>query len=682
MLEVAADLGAELHGVASHALLDEALARAKRHGAVIDDEQVSAAQRELTAMGLLFPADDTLRLVPAAMTALPATFSVLPARPVSEVAVAVEALSTPERRMLLSLATSGGVGHSRDAAPDADPSRPIPSLISAGLLERIDSSHVRLPRPVARVVRGEHTHDLPLSAPQLSSSPVGEKTITRVDAAGAAQGLEFTRRVAVLVDTLSETPIALNKDRTVPTRAAATLARALGTTTSEVKLLVGVAASAGLVTTGLTANVPEPLDPEANYLAPTRDVDDWLAADLSQRWARILTAWLANPHAHFREGRLLDDSTRSDQLPELRRILAEQYTRLPDGVALTDSEVVARLTFHAPLVAAHVPDAEVHALVVEARSVGALAHDTATTVLRELLAGRDITHAAAEHTPGEVEQFIVQADMTVMVPGPLPARMQATLDLIADVEAPGLAAVYRITERSLRRGLDSGLGAPAITEWLAAHALGEVPQTVSYLVADTARQHGGLRGGTATSYLRCDDDTMLAEVMASPAAQEARLLRIAATVVVSELPLARVVHVLRNHGFSPVAESNTGDTIDIRPEPARAYGAPRQAELPIHAVDESRIDAAVAAVRGQASTSRRLAEPAQETSGESVVATLQAAARGGRTVVVKAVDKSGRALQATVKPLTVTGGQVDAIDESTGRVHRFLLHRITNVHLK
>lgn len=53
--------------------------------------------------------------------------------------------------------------------------------------------------------------------------------------------------------------------------------------------------------------------------------------------------------------------------------------------------------------------------------------------------------------------------------------------------------------------------------------------------------------------------------------------------------------------------------------------------------------------------------------------------RGQRTVTLGFVDKQGVAVHRVVKPLTVNAGQVDAVDEATGAVHRFMLHRITEV---
>ena len=65
--------------------------------------------------------------------------------------------------------------------------------------------------------------------------------------------------------------------------------------------------------------------------------------------------------------------------------------------------------------------------------------------------------------------------------------------------------------------------------------------------------------------------------------------------------------------------------------------------------------------------------------GSESLSVLQAAARGGRTVRIGVVDKHGQSTQVSVRPMTVTGGQVDAVDPATGRVQRFPLHRITQV---
>ena len=671
VMEVAADLGAELTPVDRVAVVDSVVSRL---GVPVDRRMVERAVDTLYDHGIFY---GDLQLLTEAMPALPTGWSLLDARPAGDVAAAVAELPEDHRRVLLTLASAGGVGHSRDAAIDADPARPIPRLISVGLLERVDAQHVRLPRVVAQILRGQQPARVPLTPTDHDAAP-DLQAQERTDASGAAQGLEFTRRVARLVEHLGAQPAALNKDGRPSARLTSTLAKALNTDTREAALLVSLGEAAGLLGMGLAAHVPEPLDADANYLAPTREADAWLESSLPDRWALLIDGWLTSTWAHWHEGRPLSGELRVEALPARRRHVLEQFSRLPLGASLGDEEAISDTRFTAPLFTEAPSDAEISALCAEAREIGVLVRGSATSVLRALLAGEDTADAAREHAPGEVSQVIVQADMTVMAPGPLPARLQQELLLFAELETPGLASMYRVTEASVRRALDAGRSPEDVTGWLEGHALGEVPQAVGYLVADVARRHGTLRGGVALSYLRCTDESVLAEVLRSPAAVEAQLRALAPTVAISPRRLAAVMDVLRRAGFQPVAEDDAGISVDVRPEPARVFSSPRgRTQRAAPTVDDSRIAAAVAAIRRNESSGST--EPADEP--DDHVAVLQAAARARRPVTIAAVDKAGRALSATVKPLTVSGGQVDAIDESTGQVHRFLVHRITSVSL-
>lgn len=682
-LEAAAELGAELSPVQREDVIAHLLSRAPEAAEAANAAELAEKAIDSLLLHAVFYDADGLRLVKEAMAALPPGWHLLGVSPTGDVSAQVAALEDSQRRILTTLAQAGGLGHSKDAAVDADPSRPIPQLLAAGLLERVDATHVRLPRAVLHTVRGERPVPIPLQPAQRADAGDVHKDAERIDLSGAAQGLELTRRLARLLTHLGEQPAALNKDGRTGARLGQTLAKQLGTDVDDIALLVSLGDAAGLLGTGLTAHVPEPLDKDANYLAPTKQADEWLAAPLATRWTQLITGWLGSSWPHWRGGRLLDSDAKDDRLSTWRSLILEQFTHLAPGASLTDQEAVHDLRFTAPLSAFLLSDDDLSALIAEARAVGVLVGGTATIILREALAGRDLTESAQDFVPAEVTQVIVQADMTIMAPGPLPGDLHGELELIADLEAPGLASMYRITDSSVRRALDAGRTEEQIAGWLTEHALGEVPQGVSYLVSDVARRHGALRGGAALSYLRCTDETVLAQVMGSQAAGEAELTLLAPTVAISPRSLAAVLEVLRRFGFQPVAEDASGATVDVRPEPARVFARPTPSAGPSRTLDESRITAAVAAIRrsegsGEAGGAGGAGEPAG-TDGASHVATLQAAARGGRTVTIRAVDKSGRAVAATVKPLTVAGGQVDALEESTGRVQRFLIHRITNV---
>ena len=74
----------------------------------------------------------------------------------------------------------------------------------------------------------------------------------------------------------------------------------------------------------------------------------------------------------------------------------------------------------------------------------------------------------------------------------------------------------------------------------------------------------------------------------------------------------------------------------------------------------------------------RSAETTDAGSGDAFE-TLRAAARARRHVTVGYVDKQGRGKTITVLPLSVTAGQVDALDEAKDRVVRIALPRVTKV---
>lgn len=675
-LESAADLGGELEPLSAAQIRGDVLARAQDPS----PGQVAEALDRLIRLGLLFGGPDNLLLVREAMPSLPRDWRLLDAPVADDLTVRLSRLPKNQRAILDTLLAAGGPGRTRDAAPEADPTRPVPRLLAAGLLVRVDEGTVRLPAPVRAVLRGEeiHHHRLAPSVRVSGETLPDERARDRADQAGAAAGLEVARHLRELIERLGAEPVPLLKGGEVGVRAVSTLARQLRLSEEEIRRLVALGVAAGLLDRG--EPTPLPLDDAgSDYLAPTVDVDQWLDADLAGRWTGLLRGWLASPWATWLDARLLGEDSHRRHLPDQRSLVLSQFTRPAEGVPLDEGQLREDLFFTAPVHHSLLPAGAVTELVAEAHWVGALAGETATSLLRALLdPGADAAAVATDVTPGTVRRVIPQGDMTILAPGPLPRAMQTELDLLADPESVGLASVYRVTEASVRRALDTGRTAGQLRDWLAGHSLGEVPQSITYLIDDVARRHGSLRGGPAMSYLRCDDPLLLAEVARTAAAERVALHVIAPTVAVAQAPLATVIAQLREAGFQPVAEDATGAALDIRPRPARLPGR----DVPARATGGVDVPTAVAAIRrGEAAAggSRATDERGNVVQGTQTLALLQAAARGGRTVTLGFVDRQGMAAHRTVKPLTVSGGQVDALDEVTGTVHRFTLHRITEV---
>ena len=144
--------------------------------------------------------------------------------------------------------------------------------------------------------------------------------------------------------------------------------------------------------------------------------------------------------------------------------------------------------------------------------------------------------------------MLLQADLTAVAPGPLVTDLAHELSLLADVESKGGATVYRFTEGSVRRALDSGRTTSEVHALLAQHSRTPVPQALTYLVDDVARRHGRIRVGTAGAYIRSDDPAVLAEILASKKATPLGLRLLAPTVLASRAPVDRVLEVLRGPG--------------------------------------------------------------------------------------------------------------------------------------
>ncbi|MGV0379457.1 helicase-associated domain-containing protein [Corynebacterium lehmanniae] len=594
----------------------------------------------LRELALVFGPDEELQISPGTLTALPPGWRVTDTLP-EGAAEALDTLPARERKVLETLASSGGVGTTSAAGPDADPTAPVPKLLAAGLLVRVDANTVRLPRPVRDAMRGITPREFPLAPPA-----VDEVDQSAVDEAATSAGLDAVRQMRQLVMALMDRPVTLNKDGTVGVRAAANLEKELG---FDPRLLITIGEAAGLIGRG---NVDD-----EDVLAATRDALTWIDATLSDQWAILMVGWAASPWRSDTDAKLLSADMHAPAVRHARTTI------------LRHAGNVDQLLFHAPLEASGFSPQLIQAVVDEAQFVGALAgtpQPAQSSPLLALLAGEDVAAATKELVPPSVDTLIAQGDMTMLAPGPLEPDMASFLERIAELESPGLASVWRVTEASVRRGLDGGLTAEEVHAWLGRHVMGEVPQAIAFLIDDTARTHGAIRAGSALSYIRSADPALIAT-----AAERCDLRVLAPTVAVSDQPLTKLMAQLRAAGMQPTAEDGTGATLNMAPEPALVPATPSTLPRTPKAT-EKQVEDIVSKLRADAGSDA-------DTGAGNIFETLRAAARARRHVAVGFVDKQGRGRTLTVLPLSVTAGQVDALDEAEDRVVRIALPRITKV---
>jgi hypothetical protein len=654
-----------------------------------DDLRAAGAVREVLGShpaGLGRPVEALLRLRPDSVLAdLAAAHGVDdPLTVLQSPQPVLEALGPEERAVLEALAAGPPLGQVRDARRPVTPQTadsPVRWLLAHGLLVAVDTHTVELPREVGLALRGQ----APLgpvrpTPPELELTKPGAKA---VDAAAAHTAGEVVTRIGALLESWAEQPPPVLRAGGLGVRELRRTAKDLDVDERTAGLLVEVAAAAGLL------DATPGFDPE---LLPTPAFDTWSAMPAERRWVDVASAWLAMPRL---AGLIGERGERDRVLPPLgpeldrpgvpaeRRRVLVALASTPPGQAPSRDSLQARLVWEAPRRGGRSRDRVIAEVLEEAEALGLVGRGGLSTPARRLLDGDEAgaVQSLGALLPDPLDHVLVQPDLTVVAPGPLERDLARELALVADVESTGGATVYRVSEASVRRALDAGRSSSDLHELFGTRSRTPVPQSLTYLVDDVARRHGRMRVGVANSYLRCDDEALLAEVLASKRTSALALRRLAPTVVVASAELDEVLATLRAAGYAPAAEAPDGALLLAGPAARRTPTRPRPARVRDTSLPPEQAALSVTALRAgdaAARASRRQPEVPTRSSSD-LLAYLQAAARERRQVWLGYVDAQGRATSRVVEPRSVEGGYVAAYDHLRQEDRTFSLHRVTGV---
>lgn len=519
------------------------------------------------------------------------------------------------------------------------------------------------------------------------------------DASGGVAALELLHRCDSVLAALSIVPMATLKAGGVGVRELRRVARASRLEESELPLLLDVLAASGLIAVGDTDMGEVAYD---SVWAPTEAADIWSAREPARRWAELVLAWWSMPRASWRVGAELEgggtvpalgDPVGPPPATERARVLGA-LAGLDPAAEPGDTLLPEVVRWFSPVWLSRAGTTPVTETVAEARRMGLVVVTTATSAAR-LLAGRsapgpaptleDLEPVLAAALPDPVSEVIVQADLTILAPGPLVPELAAEFALLADVESAGAATTYRVTETTLRRALDAGRTASGVRDLLARTSLTPVPQSLDYLVEDVARRHGRLRVGTALSFVRCDDPSLVAQVLGSPVAERCALRSVAPTVLISQARPLDLVEALREDGFAPVVEDTTGAVVALtrpvaRVQPGTTGRAPR---IPTRAPGPAELRSAVAAMRSadRVRSARSGGGPGGPGgyTGEAAIARLHEAASTGTAVTVSVANAQGRSTVRLIVPAVVAGGRIEGIEPDTAETVTLPLHRVISV---
>ncbi|GAA1467229.1 helicase-associated domain-containing protein [Nocardiopsis exhalans] len=446
-------------------------------------------------------------------------------------------------------------------------------LAEHGLLVPLAPERALLPREVAEAVRASSAPPLSLTPPEPVGRAVDQEA---VHAQAQAALLEALAAVDRLVAEVAERPAALRKSGGMTVRDRKRLAKVLGTDPDRTRLWIETAYAAGL----LMSDGPQ--------VTVSARAGAWARSESADRTVSLLVAWWNLPDAPtwwpdgedpvipagaflsgavaLRQGLLLsmadlppgqgvgvtsralsDAAGQGDSLTELGGVLETALWYRPAAQAVDEA---GPLLWHT---------------LYEAELLGLFAHGALTGLGRAVATGgtgQALREAASALLPPVEECARFQGDMTAVVTGTPSARLESLLNTVAERESDGYASTWRLSPTSVRRALDAGHPAEELLGDLAGvSADGNLPQTVDYLIRDTARGHGRMSVLPAACCVRSADPALVREMAQNRGLKALRLRAVADTVLVSAKPVRATLEALRRQGYAPVAEDESGGTV-------------------------------------------------------------------------------------------------------------------------
>jgi Helicase conserved C-terminal domain len=488
---------------------------------------------------------------------------------------------------------------------------PIAWLLSHGLLLPLDQETVVIGQELSIVLRGGSPIMAFSSEPPVVATLSPNRVVSTRSGVVALTPGELIGAVAAIGHEWGRSVPAPLKTGGVGVKEIRAMTKIIGVDEASTARLVELAGAAGLLVA----------DDYAGRLGPTPRFDEWLKDSALDRWMvlvrtwadlpRSLSAvvgieeirgepplqerWYSSPDEIWRRARVMEAVASAFSSPEGSPSCPEASSADAPQVDTPGSKSVAKSETKpgakpskSPMPKANVGAPEpvetmsvmrrarwfgpgrwgdgfdgfdaTELLMVEAALIGVMNGGVITPLGRAALFGSadEVAAIGASIFAAPVSTFTVSGDLTVLAPAELDATTSGELSLIADITSKGTASVYKITEVSLRRALDSGRTPEQIMAFLDEHARPGIPQPLRYLVDDVARRYGSVRIGAATSYVRVEDAALLAELVRSKKLAKCKFRLLAPTVAVSPLVSAKVLSALREAGFLPVEEGADG----------------------------------------------------------------------------------------------------------------------------
>jgi len=641
----------------------------------------TSALEHLIAIGLVYPSKDGMRLPsqlrdvignepaglgPASMAKL--KLADLESAPADAKKVLERLIWGPPR---------GSVGDIKN------PGAGVAWLLERKFLVPLDQRTVILPREVGLYLRGGKTHkEMFITAPTLSGVKRDER---QVNLAAIANISTVLRWVEELLNFWAEEPADALRAGGLGVRDLKIIANHLGLDESCTAFIVELAYLTSLISIDAS-----------NRIMPSNKFDIWLMQTPSDRWQAIASAWLITSRVSGLVGRT-EAKNVAALGPELDRVNAARVRALTLSILIQNESLAPEsksfhelLTWRAPVRRNSSLQEELATWTLrEAEWLGITGQGAISKYGKHFLNGEELDLINRD-LPKTVDHVLIQSDNTAIAPGPLEHEISQQLAIMAEIESRGGATVYRFSEATIRRALDHGKTGDEIKSFLIKTSKTPMPQPLEYLISDVAKKHGKLRVGNTSSFIRCEDTSLIAQLMLDKKLEILSLRRIAPEVVICDHDANELMRLLRESGYLPAAESSNGliligtraNRALTKPRPPRVIG---EIEIP----SEDSLNSAIRAIRtGEKSTHKqtRLRQVANEALGalphSTANETMDLVNRfiiEEKSLSIGYADNNGSVTHRIIDPIRVNAGSLIARDHATGEVQSFRIPRITGV---
>ena len=548
------------------------------------------------------------------------------------------------------------------------PGNAIGWLLENNVLVAIDSHTVALPREIAIKLRGGKIHREMLStAANLKGKKVDQK---QVDVAAVANISTILRWCEELLHNLSDEPPTALRNGGLGVRDLKRIAEHLGVDETCAGFVAELCYLGGLVV----------VDSDDQIL-PTSAFDIWLSKSAEERWFSLVVLWLDTSRASGLIGKGGDKNI-APLGPELDRAGVSLIRRTTLKVLQDNPQISPEITSIQEIINWCNPQRANNDFVEwnlrEAEWLGITGQGVISTFGLNLLTEKEDLGIQSA-LPKPVDHILIQADNSAVAPGPLTPELASEMGTIADIESRGGATVYRFSEGSIRRGLDHGKTGDQIKTFLSKISKTPMPQPLEYLIADVAKRHGRLRVGSAHSYIRCEDEGVVQQILHDKKCEHLRLRKIAPQVLVTEFELTEVIGELREYGYLPAAE-NAGGVLLSQPNLRRAKSRPKPPRIisEFSAPKDAIVLSAVKTIRA-GERSRKIEPIVAGTSSNETLALINQYISEGKSLMISYADNNGGVSNRIIDPISISLGTLTARDEASDEIVQFRIPRINGV---